>query len=81
MGKPEGVSNVFSTYSDYFIGGGGCFNTNLEFEAPGGGGVKPTRQRGWNTIQSNNLIFLILFLWLPRHLANELITIRLIRMN
>ena len=78
VGKPEGVSNVFSTYSDYFIGGGGQYKFGGS-RHQGGGGLNP-HGRGAG-IQSNNLILLIVFIWLPRHLANEIITIRLIRMN
>ena len=57
----------------------GGVNTNLGVRGTGGGGLNP-HGRGAG-IQSNNLILLILFLWLPRHLANEIITIRLIRMK
>ena len=41
-------------------GGGGGVSIQIwsSRHQGGGGGVKPTRQRGWNTIQSNNLIFL-----------------------
>ena len=62
------------------LSGGGQYQFEGSRHRGGGGGGLNPHGRGAG-IQSNNFILLILFFWLPRHLANEIITIRLIRMK